>query len=66
MGDKRKWRRTKPPDGVEVEVHELDGRVILATPVFGGDGYRPHWRHRDGTCADADYYREWRPRAKQP
>lgn len=55
----RPWKYGKPPHLVPVEV-EIDGKIIIATAVWGGDGYKPHWRTQDGAVCAPSTFRRWR------
>lgn len=54
------WQFGKPPHDTFVTV-ELDGKLVRAKAVWGGDGYRPHWRTEDGTCYPPETFSRWLP-----
>lgn len=54
------WCVTCPPNETPVEV-ELDGEIIVVEAIYGRDGWRPHWRSKDGTRWDVPTFRRWRP-----
>jgi hypothetical protein len=49
----------KPPNETWVEVKDGE-KVVEAMAYYGRDGYRPHWRLRDGTCCHPSRFSRWR------
>lgn len=55
----QQWQTGKPPNETPVEV-EYEGNIITVEAFYGRDGYRPHWRNKEGTCWDVSAFRRWR------
>ena len=49
----------KPPNEIWVEVNS-NGTILEAMAFHGRDGYKPHWRLRDGTCCHPSRFNSWR------
>jgi len=58
----KQWQAGKPPHKQIVEVEDEDGAIIRVRAIWGGDGYRPHWRSEDdNTHWDVSAFTRWRP-----
>ena len=53
------WNYGKPPNETFVEV-EKDGEIIQVEAFYGRDGYRPHWRNKNGDCWSVNAFERWR------
>lgn len=53
------WRTDQPPNEVWIEV--IDGESVTeAMAFYGRDGWRPHWRLKDGICCSPSRFSRWR------
>ena len=55
----RTWQTSQPPNEVWVEVED-GGEIIEVQAFYGRDGYRPHWKTRDGGAIEPAAFRRWR------